>query len=191
MLTRHKIELQAAAFVLAVTCAAPASAAIVEITLGDFTDPQVLAVMAAPPTYANIGQNVDGSGTTFGRTSETENETNTAYGLVAGVSFGVGEEFSVLGKKVFELRPNMDWDKGKAVLWLLDALGLDTAEVVPIYIGDDVTDRDAFDALRGRGLSLLVAEEPQATSADYRLYDVAEVRRFLNELTAVLGGKEA
>ena len=95
------------------------------------------------------------------------------------------------GKKVFELRPNMDWDKGKAVLWLLDALGLDTAEVVPIYIGDDVTDRDAFDALRGRGLSLLVAEEPQATSADYRLHDVAEVRRFLNELTAVLGGKEA
>ncbi len=90
------------------------------------------------------------------------------------------------GKKVFELRPNMDWDKGKAVLWLLDALDLDTADVVPIYIGDDVTDQDAFDALHGKWLSILVAEAPQATRADYRLADPAEVGRFLEELTAVL-----
>ena len=90
------------------------------------------------------------------------------------------------GKKVFELRPNMDWDKGKAVLWLLDALDLDTAEVVPLYIGDDVTDQDAFDALQGKGLSILVAQDPQATRADYRLADPAEVGRFLEELTAVL-----
>ncbi len=90
------------------------------------------------------------------------------------------------GKKVFELRPNMDWDKGKAVLWLLDALDLDTAEVVPLYIGDDVTDQDAFDALHGKGLSILVAQDPQATRADYRLADPAEVGRFLEELTAVL-----
>ncbi len=90
------------------------------------------------------------------------------------------------GKKVFELRPNMDWDKGKAVLWLLDALDLDTAEVVPLYIGDDVTDQDAFDALHGKGVSILVAQDPQATRADYRLSDPAEVGRFLEELTAVL-----
>ena len=90
------------------------------------------------------------------------------------------------GKKVFELRPNMDWDKGKAVLWLLDALDLDTAEVVPLYIGDDITDQDAFDALQGKGLSILVAQDPQATRADYRLADPAEVGRFLEELTAVL-----
>ena len=90
------------------------------------------------------------------------------------------------GKKVLELRPNMDWDKGKAVLWLLDALDLDTADVIPIYIGDDVTDQDAFDALHGNGVSILVAQDPQATRADYRLSNPAEVGRFLEELTAVL-----
>ncbi len=91
------------------------------------------------------------------------------------------------GKMVFELRPNMDWDKGKAVLWLLEALDLDTEDVVPIYIGDDVTDQDAFDALHGRGISILVAEDPQETHADYRLSNPAAVGSFLKELTAVLG----
>ena len=95
------------------------------------------------------------------------------------------------GKKVFELRPNMDWDKGKAVLWLLGELDLNDADVVPLYIGDDITDSDAFDALHGKGFSFLVAERPQATSANYRLTDTAEVRSFLNELTAVLEEREA
>jgi len=95
------------------------------------------------------------------------------------------------GKKVIELRPGMNWDKGKAVLWLLDALGLDGADVVPVYIGDDITDQDAFDALHGKGISILVAEDPQTTSADYRLSDTAEVREFLKELSAFLGEREA
>ncbi|MDJ0896025.1 MAG: trehalose-phosphatase [Alphaproteobacteria bacterium] len=90
------------------------------------------------------------------------------------------------GKKVFELRPNMDWDKGKAVLWLLDALGLDGADVIPFYLGDDETDRDAFEALHGKGISLLVAEQPLLTQADYRLTDTEEVRVFLTELTHML-----
>ncbi len=29
------------------------------------------------------------------------------------------------GKKIFELRPAIDWDKGKALRWLIDAAGLD------------------------------------------------------------------
>ncbi|MDJ0945140.1 MAG: trehalose-phosphatase [Kiloniellales bacterium] len=95
------------------------------------------------------------------------------------------------GKKVFELRPNLDWDKGKAVLWLLGALDLNDTDVVPLYIGDDITDSDAFDALHGKGLSFLVAERPQATNADYRLSDTAEVQRFLKELTAVIEEREA
>ena len=56
------------------------------------------------------------------------------------------------GKKVFDLQPDIDWNKGKAILWLLDALDLDRDDVMPIYIGDDLTDEDAFQALRGRGL---------------------------------------
>jgi trehalose-phosphatase len=88
------------------------------------------------------------------------------------------------GKMLFELRPNLDWDKGQALLWLLDALGLDRPDVLPIYIGDDLTDEDAFHALAGRGIGILVAEEPRETAAAYRLRDSEEVREFLKRLAA-------
>lgn len=90
------------------------------------------------------------------------------------------------GKKVYELVPNIDWDKGKAVLWLLDQLGLEETNVRPIYIGDDRTDEDAFRALKQRGVCILVSEEPRSTAASYSLRDPREVERFLRELVARL-----
>lgn len=46
---------------------------------------------------------------------------------------------------VFEYKPKMDWNKGKALLWLLHELKLDNQDdVFTIYIGDDTTDEDAF-----------------------------------------------
>jgi alpha,alpha-trehalase len=90
------------------------------------------------------------------------------------------------GKKVYELVPNIDWDKGKAVLWLLQQLGLERANARPIYIGDDRTDEDAFRALGQRGVSILVTEEPRSTAASYSLRDPQEVERFLRELVARL-----
>ncbi|CAM9693929.1 unnamed protein product, partial [Sphacelaria rigidula] len=57
------------------------------------------------------------------------------------------------GKKVLELRPKVDWNKGSAVNWILDALDLGSrADVFPIYLGDDITDEDAFMALEGRSV---------------------------------------
>ncbi|HYG64547.1 MAG TPA: trehalose-phosphatase [Thermoanaerobaculia bacterium] len=87
------------------------------------------------------------------------------------------------GKKVFELRPDLDWDKGKALLWLLE-MRLDHAAnpVVPLYIGDDVTDEDAFRVLEERGIGILVAEEPRPTAAAYSLRDPDEVRQLLERL---------
>lgn len=90
------------------------------------------------------------------------------------------------GKMVYEVQPNIDWDKGKAVLYLLGALDLD--DVVPIYVGDDVTDEHAFEALSGRGIGVFVgrAEDPETagrtTSADYALHTFEEVERFLDTL---------
>jgi alpha,alpha-trehalase len=86
------------------------------------------------------------------------------------------------GKKVFELRPDIDWDKGRAVRWLLAELGLDGPDVLPVYIGDDLTDEDAFEALHGRGVGILVAPEPQVSAADYRLNDTDKVAALLRHL---------
>jgi len=88
-----------------------------------------------------------------------------------------------LGKKIFELRPDVAWDKGKAVLWLLQALNLDDDNVMPLYIGDDVTDEDAFDALHGRGLGILVSDTPRPTRADLSLRNSVEVGTFLKLLS--------
>jgi len=84
-----------------------------------------------------------------------------------------------LGKKIFELRPDVDWDKGKAVLWLLQVLNLDDDNVMPLYIGDDVTDEDAFAALHGQGLGILVSETSRQTCADLSLRNTLEVGTFL------------
>ena len=89
------------------------------------------------------------------------------------------------GKKVFELRPRIEWDKGRAVLWLLAALGLEGPEVVPIYLGDDTTDEDAFRALRDRGVAVLVTREPRSTMAGYSLQDPDEVCEFLARLRSI------
>ncbi len=92
------------------------------------------------------------------------------------------------GKKVFELRPDIAWDKGKAVLWLLEALGLAGPTVLPFYLGDDVTDEDAFHALAGHGIGILVGSPSYRTSAEYGLQDTTEVQRFLEGIAEVLRG---
>ena len=86
------------------------------------------------------------------------------------------------GKKIFELQPDIDWDKGKALLWLLNKLGLDRPGVLPLYVGDDVTDEDAFEVLMERGLGLVVQEGDKPTRARYRLSNPAEVEQFLQAL---------
>ena len=86
------------------------------------------------------------------------------------------------GKKVFELQPAINWHKGKAVLWLLETLHLNGPEVLPIYIGDDLTDEDAFAVLRERGVGIVVRDEPRTTAARYALESPQEVGTFLELL---------
>jgi alpha,alpha-trehalase len=92
------------------------------------------------------------------------------------------------GKKVFDLQPNIDWNKGKAVLWLLDTLDLDRDDVLPIYIGDDVTDEDAFGALRDRGLGIVVKGADRTTAAQFALDDPDQVRQFFDSLISAHEG---
>ncbi len=84
------------------------------------------------------------------------------------------------GKKVLEVRPSVDWDKGKAVLWIQKRT---EGSFLPIYIGDDSTDEDAFSVLP-RGITVRVGEN-SASLAEYSVADSDEVRRFLQWLAAV------
>jgi trehalose 6-phosphate phosphatase len=96
------------------------------------------------------------------------------------------------GKMVYEIQPKVDWDKGKAVQYLRHALGVEGEEFVALYLGDDITDEDAFTALKesgnGQGIGVVVADlgdEEQAdrvTAADFVLESTGEVQQFLNAL---------
>ncbi|XP_022759006.1 probable trehalose-phosphate phosphatase F isoform X5 [Durio zibethinus] len=89
------------------------------------------------------------------------------------------------GRKVLEIRPVIDWNKGKAVEFLLESLGLsDRDDVLPIYIGDDKSDEDAFRVLRegSRGYGILVSSMPKESKAFYSLRDPSEVKKFLKAL---------
>jgi len=85
------------------------------------------------------------------------------------------------GKKVYEIKPPVQWDKGKVVLWLMARQQFASGEnkVLPVYIGDDVTDEDAFKVLKRKGLTIFVGE-PRGSAATYYLKDAEEVNRFLH-----------
>lgn len=88
------------------------------------------------------------------------------------------------GKMVFELQPRLDWDKGKAVLWLMQSLGLRADGVVPMFFGDDVTDEHAFAALRDIGIGVIAAraDKARSTGARFRVDDPEQVRQLLERL---------
>jgi alpha,alpha-trehalase len=96
------------------------------------------------------------------------------------------------GKKVLELEPAVDWDKGRALRWLIDVLPAVTPErSFLVYIGDDETDEDAFAVLEGAGAGVRVGAEVTTSLADYRLADPREVRALLGKLAESCAGHGA
>ena len=102
---------------------------------------------------------------------------------------GAHRELEVTGgKKVLELRPAVDWDKGRALRLLLERMAPEAGPSSALYAGDDVTDEDAFAALGEAtgeaGVAVVVRGETdgRATRADYALEDPGAVRRLLEIL---------
>jgi trehalose-phosphatase len=90
------------------------------------------------------------------------------------------------GKKVLEVRPDVSWDKGSAVEFLLGHLEL-SPETPLLYVGDDRTDEPAFGAVQARpyGEAIIVAEAPvPGTVARWYLRGTDEVRVLLETLAA-------
>lgn len=90
------------------------------------------------------------------------------------------------GREVIELRPDIDWDKGKTLHWMLDRLhAAGAGPLIPIYVGDDITDEDAFDAVRAEGLPIVVRHQDdgdRATAALFALDSPAAVTEFTAHL---------
>jgi len=87
------------------------------------------------------------------------------------------------GKKVLEVRPQTGWNKGEIALWLLAQQQADlNGEIsMPIYIGDDATDEDAFKMLRNKGVTVFVGKSKRS-NALYYLRNIKEVKDFLKRL---------
>lgn len=86
------------------------------------------------------------------------------------------------GKKVLEIRPATSWSKGDAVGFLMRRQrGM---KKLPIFIGDDMTDEDAFRFLQRDGITIRVGRK-QDTYATYMVPSVNGVLRFLEQVPAV------
>ncbi len=91
------------------------------------------------------------------------------------------------GKKVWEIRPPIEWHKGKAVETIVRELKkvLKDEQPLTIYLGDDTTDEDAFRVLRyPQGWSIFVGPENTSSNAEYFLTSTQEVSAFLSRLLA-------
>jgi trehalose-phosphatase len=115
--------------------------------------------------------------------------TDTFHRLTAPLA-EAGKIRITSGKKVLEVRPPVDWHKGRAVevirreiMRLLKLHG-----VMTVYLGDDLTDEDAFRVLRGpdlEGWGVYVGGNNAESAAGYWLDSPADVEVVLSRLLAI------
>jgi len=90
------------------------------------------------------------------------------------------------GKKVYEIKPAVNWDKGKAIRLLMKKYGKGgwKSGLLPIYLGDDISDEEAYAIIKkyGRGITVHVGERYSDSKANYFLRSPEEVFIFLTHL---------
>ena len=112
-----------------------------------------------------------------GRTVRAAWRAHEAKGVLRTVPFAGGFELRVIGR-----------DKGTAVKALLEH---EPPGTLAVYVGDDLTDEDAFDAVRDRGFGLRVGDPGGVTHATAWLGDTEEVAEFLAEWRSVAENGDA
>ncbi len=106
-----------------------------------------------------------------------------------GPAMKLGKIKTTSGKKVHEIRPAVEWDKGKAVQLIYGKLSTSQKKghLLPIYFGDDLTDEDAFKSVNDLdGISILVGPPSPQSAAAYYLNSTLEVNSVLAELLKIL-----
>ncbi len=119
---------------------------------------------------------------------ETEHKIKDAFERVVGVARTLGKVRTTSGKKVYEVRPNVPWHKGKATRFIMKKYAKSgrTSGLLPIYVGDDLTDEDAFKAIEGYGgISIYVGPDNPQSAASYRLDSPVEVTAFMRRLLMI------
>ncbi|MDD2715045.1 MAG: trehalose-phosphatase [Candidatus Wallbacteria bacterium] len=99
---------------------------------------------------------------------------------IVEVMHAASNHLLLFGSTSGEILPE-EWDKGKAVTWLMDIFGFSEETNACIFIGDGLADEPAFEAVAGIGYGILVAENDRPTKAGYRLSSPDEVRCFLDQ----------
>jgi len=116
---------------------------------------------------------------------ENENAVAEAVRRITAPHVARGEIRVYPMKKVWEIRPPVDWDKGKAAEFIGNKIKarLKLSRLLTVYLGDDATDEDAFKALhRPDGWAVYVGGENKTSAADYFLNSTTEVESFLGRL---------
>jgi trehalose-phosphatase len=112
-------------------------------------------------------------------------EVRNIFERVIATARSLGKVRITSGKKVYEVRPAVDWDKGEAIALLIDRYGRTKTkkDLLPIFLGDDQTDEDGFKVIeKHSGISIFVGDKPVHSAARYYLKSPAEVEQFLERL---------
>lgn len=91
------------------------------------------------------------------------------------------------GDKVVDLNPEVKWDRGDAVRCIVGHLTTDR-RLLPIYVGADLADEDAFDAVRRDGIGIVVRSRDgdRATAAEFTLNGTDGITGLLTRLAKTL-----
>ncbi|GAA4616950.1 trehalose-phosphatase [Saccharopolyspora hordei] len=91
------------------------------------------------------------------------------------------------GRKVVELLPDIDWNKGRALRWLLEQAGLTDPGLVPVYAGDDYTDEDALQEVHDEGLGVVVLSPEHGDRLTWAHVSVAGTGPLIELLSRLAG----
>jgi trehalose-phosphatase len=108
---------------------------------------------------------------------DVQAEVSSAFEQLTRPAIETGRLRVMRGSSVLELLPNIPWNKGDAVRWIDERVRRQGGSVLPVYLGDDVTDQDAFRELEGRGIR--VAASDRITGGDFTVDGPAGITALL------------
>lgn len=115
---------------------------------------------------------------------DVQAEVSSAFEQLTRSAIETGRLRVMRGAAVLELLPNIPWNKGDAVRWINERVQRQAGPVLPVYLGDDVTDQDAFRELEGRGIR--IAASDRVSGGDFTVDGPPGVAELLSALANAL-----